>query len=56
LPFTPDRQRALADAIAERTRQDLIGKIRGTGVARDGQAEASGDDPPKERGPPELRK
>ena len=56
LHSTPDRQRALAEAIADRTRQEVTGKIRGTNVARNGQADASGDDPAKERGPPELRK
>jgi hypothetical protein len=55
LHSTPDRQRALAEAIAERTRQEVSGKIGGTVVARNGQADASGDDPPNERGPPELR-
>ncbi len=51
---TPDRQSALAEAIAERTRQEVTGKIGGTVVARNGQANASGDDPPHERSPPEL--
>jgi hypothetical protein len=56
LHSTPDRQRALADAIGARARQDLTRTSRGTSVAREGQAHASSDDPPKERGPPELQK
>jgi len=54
LHSTPDRQRALANAVGARTRQDLTGTSRGTSVAREGHADASGDDPPNERGPPEL--
>jgi hypothetical protein len=56
LHSTPDRQRALANAVAARTRQDLTRTSRGTSVARERQAKPSSDDPPKDRGPPELHK
>ncbi len=54
LHSSPDRQRALAAAIAARTRRDLTRKDRGTNVARNGQADATHADPANERGPPEL--
>jgi integrase len=54
LHSSPDRQRALAAAIAARTRQDLNRKESGTRVARNGQADATPDQPANERGPPEL--
>ncbi len=55
LHSTPDRQRALAEAIAARTRQDLAGRACGTSVARDGQDGQSDASEQTERSPPELR-
>ncbi len=55
LHSTQDRQRALAEAVAARTRQDLAGRICGTFVAREGQHEASDTGPADARGPPVLR-
>lgn len=54
LHSTPDRQRALADAVAEQTRQDLAGISHGTYVAREGQPDASGNGTADARSPPEL--
>ena len=55
LHSTPDRQRALAEAVALRTRQDLSGRICGTSVAREGQHETSDSGPADARSPPDLR-
>ena len=55
LHSTDDRQRALAEAIAERARRDLTAESRGTYVARDGQADLSEDRIIASRDPPELR-
>jgi integrase len=55
LHSTDDRQRTLAEAISKRAHRDLTAESRGTYVARDGQAEASEDQPAASRDPPELR-
>lgn len=54
LHSTDDRQRALAEAISERARRDLIAEPRGTCVARDGETDASDDALTSSRDPPEL--
>jgi integrase len=55
LHSTQDRQRALADAIEQRTTRDLEAASCGTSVARQGHSTASDDHLESSRDPPELR-